>query len=69
MAGVLGCDITLAALIWKTRPRFLVEVAWIHSVWLVVMYVGMLGLIYCGFRVRTEAPRVLGCNITLVASI
>ena len=41
---VLGRDILLAASIFRTRPWFLVPMAWSHGVWLVVVYVGMLGL-------------------------
>ena len=42
--NILGRNNSLAASIWRTRPLFLVEVAWSHSVWVVVMDVGMLGL-------------------------
>ena len=48
--GVLGRDITLAVFIWIIGPWFLVAVAWSHSVWVVVIDVGMLGLIYCGAK-------------------
>ena len=42
--GFSGSEITLATLIWRTGPWFLVAVAWIHSVFLVVTDLGMLGL-------------------------
>ena len=42
--GVSGCNIALDVLIWIIRTFFLVEVDWSHSVWVVVMDVGMLGL-------------------------
>ena len=41
---VLGRDIALAASIWITGHWFLVAAAWIHSVWVVVVDVGVLGL-------------------------
>ena len=67
--GVSGHDIALAASIWRTRPWFLVVLSWGHSVWLVVMDVGMLELIYCCVRARTVAPGVSGHDIMLAASI
>ena len=42
--GVSGSDITLAASIWRTATWFIVAVALIHSVWLVVVDVGVFGL-------------------------
>ena len=45
MYGVLGRNIALALLIWRTRLCFIVALAWSRSVWMVVMYVGMLGLV------------------------
>ena len=42
--GVSGRNIALVMLIWINGPWFLVEVSWSHSVWVVVMDVGMLGL-------------------------
>ena len=42
--GVLGRNIVLAVSIWRTGPWFIVAVDWSHSVWMVVMDVGMLGL-------------------------
>ena len=41
---VLGRNIALAMLTWRTGLWFLVAVDWSHSVWVVVMDVGMLGL-------------------------
>ena len=41
---VLCCDIALAASTWGNGPWFLVTVARSHSIWVVVMDVGMLGL-------------------------
>ena len=46
--GVLGCSIALDALVWSTRPWFLVALTWRHSVWVMVMGVGMLGLMLIG---------------------
>ena len=43
--GVSGYNIALDTLTWRTRPRFLVEVDWSHSAWVVAINVGMLGLI------------------------
>ena len=63
--GVLGSDIALAASIWKTGACFLVAVAWIHSVWVVVTDVGMLGLIYHDVGSGTVASGFLGCDIAL----
>ena len=40
--GVSGSDIVLVTSNWKTKPWFLVAVSWIHSVCVVVMYLGML---------------------------
>ena len=48
--GISGCDILLAALICRTVPWFLVAVAWIYSVWVVVMDVDMLGLMLVRVR-------------------
>ena len=42
--GVSECYILLAALIWRTRNWCLVAVAWIHSVWVVMINVCMLEL-------------------------
>ena len=42
--GVSGRDLALAASIWRTVPLFIVVVAWINSLCVVVMYIGMLGL-------------------------
>ena len=67
--GVLGCNIMLAASIWRNLPWFLVMVDWGHSVWVVVMYVVMLRLIYCGVRAGTVAPGVSGHEIMLAVSI
>ena len=39
--GVLGHNIALAASTWRTGPWFLEVVAWINSVWVVSMDVGM----------------------------
>ena len=61
--GVSGRDIALAALIWRTGPWFIVAVEWSHSVWVMVMDVGMLGLIYHGVGSGTVAPGVLGRDI------
>ena len=41
-------NMVLSASIWRTELWFIVVVAWSHSVWVVVMDVGILGLIYCG---------------------
>ena len=62
--GVLGCDIALVASIFRTRPLFLVAMAWIHSVWVVIMDMGMLAFIYCNVGAGTVAPGVLGRDIT-----
>ena len=43
MPGVSGCDIALVVLNWRTVTWFLVVVDCSHSVWVVVMDVGMLG--------------------------
>ena len=43
--NVSGCGILLDASFWSNGPWFLVAVAWKHSVWVMVMGVGMLGLI------------------------
>ena len=43
--GVLVYDIALVVPAWRTGPWFLMVAAWSHSVWVVVMDVGMLGLI------------------------
>ena len=67
--GVSGHNIALVVSICRTRPWFLVEVFWGHSLWVVVMDVRMLGLIYRGIGVRTVAIRVLGRNIALATSI
>ena len=40
---VLGRYIALDASIFRTGPWFLVAVSWSHGVWLVVLYVGVLG--------------------------
>ena len=69
MPGILGCDLALAASIWRTRSWFLVAVAWSHIVLVVVMDVCMLGLIYCGVGARTVTPGVLGHDIALATSI
>ena len=42
--GVLGHNIKLDALNWRTTPWSLVAVAWSHSVWVVVIDVVMFGL-------------------------
>ena len=44
-SGVFGRNILLVASICRTGPWFLVVVAWMHSVWVVMMDVYMLGLI------------------------
>ena len=41
---VLGRNILLATSIWRTGPWFLVEAAWSHSMWVVVIDVGMSGM-------------------------
>ena len=69
MPGVLGRDITLAALIWRTGTWFLVVVDWSNILWVVVMDVGMLGLILCGVVAGTVAPGISGGDIALAASI
>ena len=66
---VLWRDLALAALIWRTGAWIIVGVAWSHTVWVVVMDEGMLGLIYFGVRAGTVATGVLGRDIALVASI
>ena len=48
--GVLGCGITLDALVWSNGPWFLVVVAWRHSGWLVVMGVGIMSLMLVWVR-------------------
>ena len=63
--GVLGRNLSLAALIWRTKLLFIVAVAWSRSVWVVVMDVGILGLFYCGVGAGTVVPWVLGRNIAL----
>ena len=68
-ARVLVHNIVLDASIWRTRPWFLVEVAWSNILWVVVMDVGMLGLIFFGFGAGTVASGVLGRDIALAASI
>ena len=65
-SGVSVNDITL---IWRIGPWFLAAVAWINSMWVVVMDVGMLGLIYFGVGAITSIPGVSWRNILLVASI
>ena len=65
---VVGRDLVLDSSIWRNGLSFIFAVAWIHSVWVVVMYVCMLGLVYHDFVARTVAPGVLGRDITLVAS-
>ena len=45
------------------------EAFWGHSVCVVVMDVGMLGLIYRDVKAGTVMPGVLGRDITLAASI
>ena len=67
--GLSGHGIVLASSMWIIRPWFIVEVDWSHSMWVVVMGVGLLGLIYCGVGARTAKPRVLGRNILLAASV
>ena len=42
--GVLGRDLTLDALIYRTGHWFIVVASWSHSVLIVVVDVGMLGL-------------------------
>ena len=42
--GVSGCSIVLGALVWITGTWFLVVVAWRHSLLVMVMGVGILGL-------------------------
>ena len=44
MHGFSVRNIAVDASIWRTGPWFLVAVAWRHSVWVMVMDVGMLGL-------------------------
>ena len=46
---VLGRTILLAVSIWINGPWFIVAVAWSHSVWVVVMDVGILGLMLFSF--------------------
>ena len=67
--GVLGCNIPLDTLIWRIRPWCLVAVDWGHSVWMVLMDVGILGLIYRGVGSRTVNPGVSGRNILLTTLI
>ena len=67
--GVLGRNIALADSIWTTILWFLGVLDWRHSVWVVVMDVGMLGLIYRGVGAITVKPGVLGRNISLTVSI
>ena len=67
--GVSRRNIALVASIWRIGPWFLVNVAWIHNVWVVVMDVGILGLIYCVVRAGTVMPGVLGRDILLAALI
>ena len=66
--GVLGRDLVLALSICRTGLWFIDALDYICSVWLVVMYVGMLGLVYCGVGAGTVAPGVLGHDIALAAS-
>ena len=47
--GISGRDIALSASMWRIGTWFLVAVVWSHSVWVVLMDVGMLGLIYRGY--------------------
>ena len=42
--GVSGNDIEKPMSIWRTGSWFLVELAWIHCVWVVVVDVGVLGM-------------------------
>ena len=67
MPGVLRRDLALASLIWRTRLWFIVVVALSHSVCLVVMDVGMLGLVYCGVGAGTVSPGVYVHDIALAA--
>ena len=48
--GVSGCDITLDTSTWRTGPWFIVAVAWSHSVRVVAVDVGMLGLMLVWVR-------------------
>ena len=41
--GVSGINIVLAVLIWKIGPWFVVAVSWSHTMWVVVMDVGIWG--------------------------
>ena len=52
--GVSGHNILLAASIWRNRRWFLVAVAWSHSVWVVVIDVGMLGLMLVRVKLRKD---------------
>ena len=67
--GVSGRNIALVASIWRTRPWFIVVASWSHIVWVVLMYVVMLGLIYHGVGAGTVPLGVSGRNIALVVSI
>ena len=67
--GFLGRNLALAALIWRTRTCFITAVAWSHSLWVVMMDEGMLGLMYRGVGAGTVVPGVLGRDIALAASI
>ena len=67
--GVSGRDIALAASIWKTRPWFIVAVAWSHNVCVVVMYISMVGLVYRGIGAGTVTHGVLGRDIAFAVSI
>ena len=67
--GVSGRDIALVASIWIIRTWFIVAMAWSHSVWVVVMDVGMLGLIYRVVGAKNFEPGVSRRNISLATSI
>ena len=67
--GISGRDIALSASIWRIGTWFLVAVVWSHSVWVVLMDVGMLGLIYRGYWAKKSKPGVSRRDISLAALI
>ena len=68
MPRVLGRDLALASLIWRNGIWFIVVVDCSPSVWVVLLDVGMLGLVYCGFGSGTVMTGVLGRDIALTTS-
>ena len=66
--GVSGRDLALDVSMWITGPWFIFVVDWSHSVWVVVIDVGMLGLVYRGIGSGTVAPGVSCHDIAFTTS-